>query len=302
MTRWRAPTLNKRKPKQDYEASRLIEISDYDSSGADEDEVAQRVDTMNEDAGELDDSDNGSSKNDDEAKLERVAERTRPGQIESKAPPGRDPVLQALIRDGRPEVPDRQSRFSSLPKEIKYVFLSYLDKDPYSIYSLSMVSRSWYLVLNQDSSTDVDWQRRCSVMGAQRHSPHCKTWRETFIRQIHKRCLVCLKISDAAFGHLLRGQPDWMTVCSTCQMEPGPWQTISEDEALQRSTPKALRTLPFRAVKNTGTSCSSATQIGKNGKSKLKKFIKYYLASDVGGDPFDTHIHQGLKCFQRNQE
>lgn len=146
-----------------------------------------------------------------------------------------------------------------------------------------MVSRSWYKALNQDSSTEVDWQRRCTALGAKRRSPHCKRWRETFIRQIMKRCLSCLKISDASFGQLLTGQPDWLTVCSDCQKIPGPWQTIPEKEAQRRNPRIDLSALPFRAIRNPEYPGNPGT---KNPNKKPKKYIKLYLASSIG-DPFD---------------
>lgn len=244
---------------------------------ADSDSDAENV---NDESADVSISDDDSE---DEMQLEQATQRIAPRMSPSVAPPGRDPVLLALLNDRRPEQPD-QSPLNSLPRELKYIFLSYLDRDLYSVYALSMVSRSWYKTLNQDSSTDVDWQRRCSMMGVQRRSPHCKTWRETFVRQLQKRCLSCFKICNTAFGYLLPGQPDWISVCPPCQVEPGPWQTIPEDECHRRNPKQNLDNLPYRVVKNT----TPATGLSKQLLKRRKAYLKYYLASSIEGNPYDA--------------
>lgn len=308
----------KRVKDEDYEEMSIISISSgSESSGTDEDDAAQDSNAENDSEGEGsinnqdntnharllsqnqnnsegdDDSDSDSNHGADgvhedvkDEDLEVIAtQATRPGSP-SVAPPSRGNVLLDLLNDYTPEVPD-QWRFNSLPRDIKYIIISYLDYQPHSVYSLSMVSRSWYKTLNQGTHTEIDWQRRCNAMGSQRKSPHCKTWRETFIRQIRKRCLSCLSISDSSFGHLLEGQPDWLTVCSHCQTLPGPWQTISLYEAQRRQPGRYFGHLPFIAVKNT----QRLLPFNANPKkTQPRKYIQFYLASSVG-DPYDG---QGL--------
>lgn len=181
------------------------ELPGHQNSLFAEDESDDEDATM---GGDSDDEGNYAAK--EEEDLEDVVDDSAPRRSPSVAPAERGDVLVNLLNDRTPE--ETGPSFNALPLDIKYLLLGYLDTEPYSVYSLSMVSRSWYKALNQDSSTEVDWQRRCTALGAKRRSPHCKRWRETFIRQIMKRCLSCLRISDASFGQLLSGQPDWLTV------------------------------------------------------------------------------------------
>lgn len=288
-------SMGKRVKDEDEDAMSIIDISsDSDSSPSDNEEDDAQMESSGDSDDEID-MQGGKAEDDDEEDeyednsmeevkdedLEAAVEQPAPRRSPSVAPPTRGNVLLDLLNDRTPEVPD-QSRFNSLPRDLKYIILSYLDREPHSVYCLSMVSRSWYRALNQDSSTDVDWQRRCNAMGAKKRSPHCVTWRETFIRQIRKRCLSCLNISDAAFGHLLEGQPDWLTVCSNCQKLPGPWQTITQYEAQLRQPRKSLSHLPFRAVKNT----EKLVPFKAGRRTTPKKYIQLYLASAVG-DPYD---------------
>lgn len=231
-------------------------------------------------------SESGNEQNQEE--LEQLAE-AQPKRTPSASPAPRRDVLLDLLEDYSIKTRDiTSSPFDDLPIEIKHLFLTFLDYDPDTILCLSLVSRSWYKALNQGRSTEIDWQRRCNTMGILRRSPRCKTWRETFIRQLQKRCLICFQVSKTAYGHLLEGRPDWLKVCETCQMRPGPFQTIPHREAERRCVNAGrrkvqksgfLRQLPFLAVK-----------VRKRDAKVDQKYEKFLLASAVPGDPLDGYF------------
>lgn len=223
----------------------------------------------------------------DDAGLKQLAE-AKPRRSPSAAPATRGDVLVDLLNQPAEQHSTRvrsHAPFDALPHELKCIFLSYLDNEPHSVLCLSLVSRRWYKALNQGRSTEIDWQRRCNALGSLRRSPHCTLWRETFIRQLQKRCLSCFKKSPTAYGHLLDERPDWLKVCLDCQQLPGPWQTVSQFVAKQRCQDgNFLLSLPFTAVRN-------------RHRAFRNKYLRYYLVSSLPGDSYDGHHGLGKNGF-----
>jgi hypothetical protein len=82
---------------------------------------------------------------------------------------------------------------TQLPSELKRIVLSHFDDDPYIILCLTLVSKTFLSSLGTHSDPDKDWERRCRLMGAKKKSPGSKTWRETYLRIVTKKCGICHK-------------------------------------------------------------------------------------------------------------
>lgn len=95
------------------------------------------------------------------------------------------------------------------------------------------VNKHWYSTLTLGERADADWKRRCLKMGAKHKSPKCKTWQETYMKIIKKKCAMCFTNTTAKLGQLLEKGPSWIVVCEDCQFEDGPYRVVTRQRAIQ---------------------------------------------------------------------
>lgn len=119
-----------------------------------------------------------------------------------------------------------------LPAELRREIIDYFDTDPFTLLSLMQVNKHWHATLTVGEKADEAWKRRCLKMGAKQKSPKCKTWQETCMKLIRKKCAMCFKTTSAKLGLLLEKGPRWIVVCEPCQLKPGPYQVITGRQAM----------------------------------------------------------------------
>lgn len=114
------------------------------------------------------------------------------------------------------------------------MILGYLEYDPYTILSLTLVSKHFLSNLGINSNEpEKDWERRCKLLegGRNKKSPGYKTWRETYIQIIKKKCAICHKNTKAKLGKLYDNNingPKIIVVCEPCQqIQDTPYSVIS---------------------------------------------------------------------------
>lgn len=120
------------------------------------------------------------------------------------------------------------------------MILSYIDNDPFTILNLMLVSKVWYLTFTCGRNAEDNWMRRCHAMaGITRKVGQCKTWRESYIKLLHGRCIHCFKptspVNNSHIGRLLFEGYTFIVTCSECsrQVCAGPLVAISEETAMK---------------------------------------------------------------------
>lgn len=144
-------------------------------------------------------------------------------QLNAPACNGNNPALAPFFDSTDPDSP-----ISQLPLELRREVVSNLDRDPFSLISLSLVSRTWNSTLMQGKMADADWKRRAEILGCIRRSPGTKNWKESYIQALKRRCIRCFRISSNKVGILLNSGPLWVKVCRSCQSKPGPFQLVPQ--------------------------------------------------------------------------
>lgn len=138
------------------------------------------------------------------------------------------------------------SRFEALPHEITVKILRQLD--PHTILNLLTLSKAWHHIMTVGDAMDREWRFFCEEMGSQRRSAGCKTWHETWLSVIRRRCLCCGDDSTAQFGLIWPEGPDWTVICTYCQVNDPYFAVVSEKFALHTmgAEHSDLDSLPFK--------------------------------------------------------
>lgn len=110
--------------------------------------------------------------------------------------------------------------------------LSEIDDDPCTLIKCLLVSKTFLDSIAYSSDPEKDWERRCKRMLTIRRYPDCETWKETYLQMVRRRCARCFKGTSARLGRLFESGPRCIVVCEACQLQPGPYQVITLENAV----------------------------------------------------------------------
>ena len=166
------------------------------------------------------------------------------------------------------------SRLERLPTYIRRHIFSYIRRDPLATISLALSSKFFYKSLFR---SDTAWGKLCKSFGRLKRSPNTKTWRMSYWKMMHTKCLWCGDKTTAKIGVIIQSAPNWLVMCVVCQDRPGPYQVIGYKEAIVKGIPKPhLRKLPHKL--------SRVPKYQRKAMRKYlykKRFQKQYLRTDA---------------------
>lgn len=173
-------------------------------------------------------------------------------ELAGKKKPSKKRKTQDIPDDELQPVPEYLSALERLPSEIRTSIMNNIN-DSRTILSLLLTSKTMYETLTKGPAIEKQWHRRCSKFGAQKKSPGCKTWRETWVSLLRKRCMSCGRPTTAKFGplcaavpHWSSAVPHWTVVCYPCTDREGFYETWTAGDAYaQGAKEEDLARLPF---------------------------------------------------------
>lgn len=127
---------------------------------------------------------------------------------------------------------EQPAPIDNLPYEIRQHIVNYFEDDCYTLLTLPLVSKVWYVTLMHGKQAEEDWHKRCMRIDPdlKRKKVCLTTWHANFIYLLHDRCMNCFrhtssKDSQKNIGQFLLYGLTFLRLCKHCQSGRYPMHT-----------------------------------------------------------------------------